>query len=172
MWLPTSLGLDFILAHIIADCCRMLHVQLFIHTSVCVFFHWKISIFILGKKKQQHRASPSSSVDPGIFVFCQQVSRLNWYHDCFPCNRKYSFLYTVTGTQNTTCPLYVKLCPNNLKLYSINVVQTVNQANHIYAYVEEKHKTLSYPWRSGGIGRGLSKSSLPTNQYVFSIPFP
>lgn len=46
--------------------------------------------------KQQHQASPSSSVDPGIFVFCQLVSLLKQCHDCFPCNKKSSFLQSRT----------------------------------------------------------------------------
>lgn len=114
------------------------------------------------KQKKQHYSSPSSSVDPGTFVFCPEVSPLKRYHDCFPCNRKYSFLCTKTGTQseqNTTCRPYSHL----ITCYSINVHLCIRGG---------VTKIFSYPVRSGGIGRGLLKSSLPTNQYVCSIPFP
>lgn len=47
-------------------------------------FTLKNLTFHSGTSIKKGQASPSSSVDPGISVFCQQVSPLRRYHDCFP----------------------------------------------------------------------------------------
>lgn len=48
----------------------------------CSTFQSMIYLWSLSNDKP--RASLSSSVDPGIFVFCRRVSLLNWSHECFP----------------------------------------------------------------------------------------
>lgn len=117
-----------------AGCCN---VQLFIRTSLSLsvysftekyhFSFWDISLKkTKNKKSQQHQVSPSSSVDPGIFVFCQQVSPLKRYHECFPCNKKSSFLQS--RTWNTVYSNrsfnYMKLCCNNPKLHRITKMKS------------------------------------------------
>lgn len=108
-----------------------------------------VNFFKKKKKSWKKQIIPSSSVDPRTFVFCQSVSLLMRYHDCFPWNRKMRRC-TMQHTQTSTFCAMIECVP----------------------VCRREDLRSSYPWRSGGMGRGLLKSSRPTNQYVFSTPFP
>lgn len=64
------------------------------------------------KNKNKHHASPSSSVDPRIFAFYRRESPRERFHDCFPCNKKFSFI-----TERNTICAYLLFKDRNLRLY-------------------------------------------------------
>lgn len=97
---------------------------------------WDIQYMIpqSGSSSVKGHSIPSSSVDPGISVFCQQGSHLSWYHGYCPCD------------ENTA-----EWIP--YKYYNIYSTWPVHQPGG-----------RSYPALPRGAGRGLLKPSLPTNQ--------
>lgn len=163
-----------------AGCCN---VQLFIRTSLslslCVFFRWKISLFILGhqfkktkqNKKQQHRVSPSSSVDPGIFVFCQRVSPLKRYHECFPCNKKSSFLQSKTWNTvySNRSFHYTKLCCNNLKLNRITKMKSGK--SHCTLHMWRRNQNILLPLKIRRHRQRLVEILLPYQPICVLNPF-
>lgn len=76
-------------------------------------------------KEKTRKTNPSSSVDPGTFVFYQQVFPLKRFHDCFPCNNnKLSFITVV-----------------NVLFKEMNgTAYGLNQVNHSGAYVSGRRR--------------------------------
>lgn len=124
----------------------------------CLIYAW--FVFILQKnvftsrsvrqttKEKSRKTNPSSSVDPGTFVFYQQVFPLKRFHDCFPCNNnKLSFITVV-----------------NVLFKEMNgTAYGLNQVNHSGAYASGRRR-VTLEDQEGWAEASWNPPSPPTNK--------